>query len=90
MSVYCRIVAIHYKKNLNIITIRKLKKGRQCFGQKKKDKQPSTKHTHQTKDRVTRTPIETGENSGASEGCTVPAPPVARVVLVTRVKWIYF
>jgi len=25
-----------------------------------KDKQPSTKHTHKTKDRVTRTPLKTG------------------------------
>ena len=31
---------------------------------KKKDKQRSTKHTHKTKDRVTRTPL----NSGAPEG----------------------
>ena len=29
------------------------------------DKQRSTKHTHRTKDRVTRTPIKTGMNSGA-------------------------
>jgi len=27
---------------------------------KKKDKQRSTKHTHTTKDRVTRTPLKTG------------------------------
>ena len=31
---------------------------------KKKDQQQSTKHTHKTKDRVTRTPL----NSGAPEG----------------------
>ena len=30
-----------------------------------KDKQRSTKHTHKTKDRVTRTPLKTGVNSGA-------------------------
>jgi hypothetical protein len=29
-----------------------------------KDKQRSTKHTHKTKDRVTRTPIKPGMNSG--------------------------
>ena len=29
------------------------------------DKQRSTKHTHKTKDRVTRTPLKTGVNSGA-------------------------
>jgi len=28
----------------------------------------STKHTHQTKDRVTRTSLKTGVNSGAPEG----------------------
>ena len=35
--------------------------------QKKKDKQRSTKHTHETKDRVTGTLLKTGErvNSGA-------------------------
>ena len=30
-----------------------------------KDKQRSTKHTYKTKDRVTRTPLKTGMNSGA-------------------------
>jgi hypothetical protein len=33
-----------------------------------KNKQRSTKHTHKTKDRVTRTPLTTGMNSGAPEG----------------------
>ena len=33
-----------------------------------KDKQQSAKHTHQTKDRVTRTPLKTGGESGALEG----------------------
>ena len=32
------------------------------------DKQQSTKHTYKTKDRVTRTPLKTGVNSGAPEG----------------------
>jgi len=32
-----------------------------------KDKQRSTKHTHKTKDRVTRTPLKHGVNSGAPE-----------------------
>jgi hypothetical protein len=30
-----------------------------------KDKQRSTKHTHKTKDRVTRTPLKSGVNTGA-------------------------
>jgi len=33
-----------------------------------RDKQRSTKHTHKTKDQVTRTPLKTGVNSGAPEG----------------------
>ena len=32
-----------------------------------KDKQRSTKHTHKTKERVTRTPLNPGVNSGAPE-----------------------
>ena len=42
-----------------MIRIRK-SKDKQHNGQKKKDKQRSTKHTHKTKDRVTRTPLKTG------------------------------
>jgi len=33
-----------------------------------KNKQRSTKHIYKTKDRVTRTPLKTGVNSGAPEG----------------------
>jgi hypothetical protein len=61
-----------------------LKKNIQHNGQKKKgqkDKQQSTKYTHKTKDRVTRTPLKTGVNSGAPEGYAVPAPLVAPVVI---------
>jgi hypothetical protein len=45
----------------------RISKNRQHNGQKKKtqnDKQRFTKHTHKTKDRVTRTPLKTGLNSG--------------------------
>ena len=38
--------------------MRKSKKNRQHNGQKKKDKQRSTKHTYKTNDRVTRTPLK--------------------------------
>ena len=31
-------------------------------------KRQPTKHTHKTKDRVTRTPLKTGVNSGAPVG----------------------
>ena len=50
-----------YIKGVNRIHISK--KNRQHNGQKKKfqkDKQRSTKHTHKTKDRVKRTPLNTG------------------------------
>ena len=36
--------------------------------QVQKDKQWSTKHTHETKDRVTGTPLKTGVKSCAPEG----------------------
>jgi len=35
---------------------------------RKKDKQRTTKDTHRAKDRVTRTPLKTGMNSGAPKG----------------------
>jgi hypothetical protein len=47
-----------------------------------KERKRSTKHTHKTEDRVTRTPLKTGVNSSAPEGSTVRAPLVTRVVLI--------
>ena len=47
-----------------VIRIHISQKNRQHNGQKKKDKQRSTKHTHKTKDQVTRTPLETGGGGG--------------------------
>ena len=49
-----------------VIRIRKLK-DRQHNGQKKKDKQRSTKHVHKTRDRVKHTLLKIGVNSGALE-----------------------
>jgi hypothetical protein len=51
-----------FEDTKRVIRIRKSKKNRQHNGQKKrsKDKQRSIKHTHKTKDRVTRTPQKTG------------------------------
>jgi len=41
----------------------------QCPREKvQKDKQRSTKYTHKAKDRITRTPLKPGTNSGAPEG----------------------
>jgi hypothetical protein len=55
----------------------------QCPKEKiQKDKQRSTKHAYKTKDRVTRTPLKTGVNSGGPEGWGVPTPLVAPVVLI--------
>jgi hypothetical protein len=47
-----------FEDTKGVIKIRKLTKSSQHNGQKKKDKQRSTKHTHKTKDRVTRTPLK--------------------------------
>jgi hypothetical protein len=35
---------------------------------KQQDKRRSTKHAYKIKDRATRTPLQTGVNSGATEG----------------------
>jgi len=55
-----------FEDTKEVIRVRKSKKDRQQNGQK--DKQRSTKHTHKTKDRVTRTPLSAWVNSGALEG----------------------
>jgi len=41
-----------------VIGIRKSENDRQHNGQKKKDKQRSTNHTHKTKNRTTPTPLK--------------------------------
>ena len=66
---YVRIKHSILKKSLKIqkgqpIRIRTSKKNRKHNSQKKKvqkDKQQFTIHTHKTKDRVTRTPLNTGD-----------------------------
>ena len=45
-----------------------------------KDIQRSTKRTHKTKDRVTRTALKTGAYSGAPEGSALPASLVVPVL----------
>ena len=47
-----------------------------------KDKQPSTKHTYKTKDRVTWTQIKPGMNSDVPVESAVLAPLVVPVVLI--------
>jgi hypothetical protein len=59
-----------FEDTKGVIRIRKSKKDWQHNGQKIKgqtDKQRSTKHTHTTKERVTRTPQKKGVYSGAPE-----------------------
>jgi hypothetical protein len=56
-----------FKDTKGVIRIR-ISENRQHNGQKKKDKQRSTKHTHKTKDRVTRTPLKNAGELRCSEG----------------------
>ena len=55
-----------FEDSKGVIKIRKSSKNRQHNGQKKKDKQRSTRHTHKTKDRVTQTPLKTMGELGCS------------------------
>ena len=62
---WCIIVNIKIglKKSLKLIRIRKSKKDRKHNGQKKTDKRTNNdiqNITHKTKDRVTRTPLQSG------------------------------
>ena len=66
-------------------SIRISKTYRRHNGQKKKSTKGQTtiyKHTHKTKDRVTRIPLKPNVNSGAPKGKAVPAPLVTPVVLI--------
>ena len=69
-----------------VIRIRTSKKNRQHNGQKKKDKQRSTKHTYKTKDRVTRNPLKTWDElryfGRVSSSCSTSD--TRRVNLVTK------
>jgi hypothetical protein len=49
-----------FENTKGVIRIRKSKKDRQHNGQKKKNKQRSTKHSHKTKDRATQIPLKIG------------------------------
>jgi hypothetical protein len=77
---------IHLYQIKGAIRIRISKKNRQYNGQKKKYKQRSTKHTYKIKDRVTRTPLKTGDEfrcSGrVSSSCSTSG--THRVNLVTN------
>jgi len=54
------VTSEEFEDTEGIVRIRKSMKNRQHYGQKKRDKQRSTQHTHTTKDRVTRIPLKTG------------------------------
>ena len=95
------LVKEEFEVSKRVIRIRKSKKNRQHNGQKKrykitndylqhngqKDKQRSAIHTHKTKDRVTRTPLNTGAElrySGMVDSyCTTSS--TSRVNLVTKI-----
>ena len=62
---------------------RKSKKGRQCNGQKKKNKDLQNT-TQETNDWATRTPLKPGVNSGTQEELAVPTPLVTPVVLLVN------
>ena len=71
-----------------VMRIRK-SKDRQYNGQKKRDEQRSTKHTHKTKDRVTRTPSKTESelrcSARVSSSCSTSG--TRRVNLVKYRSW---
>jgi hypothetical protein len=53
----CKELKKRFEVTKGVIRNRISKKNRQHNGEKKKDTLRSTKHTHKTKDRVTRTPL---------------------------------
>ena len=79
-----------FEDTKGVIRIRISKKNRQHNGQKKKypkkTKQRSTKHTHKTKNLVTRTPLKTGVELGCfgsvNSSCSIGG--TRRVNLITR------
>ena len=75
-----------FEDTKGVIRIRISKKNGQHNGQKKKDKQRSTKHTHKTKVRVTRTPqtivVELRCSGGRGSSCSTSGN--RRVNLVTN------
>jgi hypothetical protein len=75
-----------FEDTKGLIRIRK-SKNKQHNGQKKvqKDKQRSTKHTHTTIDRVTRTPLNPGVNAGrVSSSCSTNGAIVLFVLRFTN------
>ena len=60
---------VNHNKSLKILKgqSESVYRGTDKMTTRKKDKQRSTKHTHKTKDRVTRIPLSPGVNSGAPE-----------------------
>jgi hypothetical protein len=81
----CAVMKEEFEDTKRIIRMRQ-SEDRQRYGQKKKDKPGSTKHTPKTRDRVTRTPLKTGVElncSGrVSSSCSTSG--TRRVNLVTK------
>ena len=57
-----------FEDTKGVIRIRISKKNRHHNGQKKKYKRTNNDLQYKTKDRVARTPLKTGVNTGATEG----------------------
>jgi TFIIF-interacting CTD phosphatase-like protein len=81
-----------FEDTKGLIRIRK-SKNKQHNGQKKvqKDKQRSTKHTHTTIDRVTRTPLNPGVNAGrVSSSCSTNGARRYRVPHIKKEMYLKF
>ena len=63
--IYIEMLQEEFEDTKAVIRIRKSKKIRQHNDQK--NKQRSTKHTHKTKDRLTRTPLTTERGGGGTQ-----------------------
>jgi len=86
LDFYSCLLKEEFEDTKGVIRLRVSKKNQQHNGQKKKDKQRSTKHTHKTKDRVTRTSLKTGDELRCSgkvrSSCFTSG--ICRVNLVTN------
>jgi len=84
---YVYVCTKEFEDTKGVIRICKSTKNRQHNGQKKKDKQRSTKHTHKTKDRATQIPLKIrGElrcSGMVSSSCSTSG--IRRVVLYVTV-----
>ena len=84
MSWTLNVQWVELEDTREVIWIRKSKKNRQHNGQNKRDNKLSTKHTHKTKDRVTRGPLKSGGELRCSGRVSNSTSGTRRVYLVTN------